>query len=53
MFELGHSQVGDRDEVLDAPESSGGGFGLLELAVHQNDIRQCLLTIQCASPIVN
>jgi len=34
MLELGHAQVGNRDEVLGVTEASGGGFGLLKQPVH-------------------
>ena len=38
MLELGHSQVGDRDEVFRVTETSGGSFRLLQQAVHRLDV---------------
>ena len=35
MFELGHTQIGDCDEVRGGPEASGGALGLLQQAVHR------------------
>ena len=37
MFEFGHAQVGDGDEVACCAEASCGALGLLEQAVHGFD----------------
>jgi hypothetical protein len=37
MLELGHSQVGDRDEVARGPEPPGSSLGLLQQPVHRLD----------------
>ncbi len=38
VFELGHAQIGNRNEVCGGFKASGGPFDLLQQAIHRLDI---------------
>ena len=46
MLELGHSQIGDGDEVGGGTEAARSAFGLLEQAVHGLDAMEATSSLE-------